>query len=220
MNNIYSSFIKRKSLQATDLYCLTAEEYSNGRSNIEVVKELLEAGIKIIQYREKDKKMIDKYKECEKIRQLTKDFGADFLINDDIDIAILVKADGVHIGQHDLPIEKVRELVGEELMIGVSTHSPLQAMDAVKRGADYIGVGPIFKTFTKKDVCEPVGLEYLEYAVKNVEIPFVAIGGIKELNILEVAKRGVKCIAMVTEIVGARNITQKIIDIRKLLLSI
>jgi thiamine-phosphate pyrophosphorylase len=204
----------------TDLYCLTAEAYSNGRSNIEVVKVLLESGIKIIQYREKDKKMIDKYNECEKIRKLTKEYDADFLVNDDIDIAILVKADGVHIGQHDLPIEKVRELIGEEMMIGVSTHSPAQAMDAVKRGADYIGVGPIYKTFTKKDVCEPVGLEYLEYAVKNVEIPFVAIGGIKEYNLLEVAKRGAKCIAMVTEIVGAGDIAQKITNIRKLLLSI
>ncbi|MHB1484960.1 MAG: thiamine phosphate synthase [Saccharofermentanales bacterium] len=212
--------MKRKGLQATDLYCLTAEEYSNGRSNVEVVKALLESGIKIIQYREKDKKTKDKYKECEKIRQLTEEYGADFLVNDDIDVAILVKADGVHVGQHDLPIEKVRELIGEEMMIGVSTHSPAQAMDAVKRGADYIGVGPIYKTFTKKDVCEPVGFEYLEYVVKNVKIPFVAIGGIKEYNLPEVAKRGAKCIAMVTEIVGAEDIPQKIIDIRKLLLPI
>ncbi|HBL84990.1 MAG: thiamine-phosphate diphosphorylase [Clostridiales bacterium GWF2_38_85] len=184
-------------------------------SNIEVVKELLDSGMKIIQYREKDKKIIEKHKECEIIRRLTKEYGADFIINDDIDIAIIVNADGVHIGQDDLPIEKVRKLVGDEIIIGLSTHSPEQAIDAAKRSADHIGVGPIFRTSTKKDVCEPVRLKYLEYVIKNIDIPFVAIGGIKEHNIDEVAACGAKCIALVTEIVGADNITQKIIDIRR-----
>lgn len=127
----------------------------------------------------------------------------------------LVKADGVHIGQEDLPIEKVRELVGTDMIIGLSTHSPEQAQDAVARGADYIGVGPIFKTHTKKDVCEPVGLQYLGYVAKNLSIPFVAIGGIKEYNIREVKDRGAKCICMVTEIVGAEDISEKVRCIRE-----
>ncbi len=194
---------------------MTAEEYSNGRSNIEVVKQMIRAGIKIIQYREKDKKMLYKYEECKKIRELTKEAGVTFIVNDDIDIALLVKADGIHIGQEDLPIEQVRALVGHEMIIGLSTHSPEQAQDAVKRGADYIGVGPIYRTFTKKDVCEPVGLGYLEFVVENIDIPFVAIGGVKEHNVDEVVKRGAKCIAMVTEIVGAEDIGQKISDIRE-----
>jgi thiamine-phosphate pyrophosphorylase len=209
--------IIKKNLLDTDLYCLTAEEYSRGRNNIEVVQQMIEAGVKIIQYREKDKKMLYKYEECKKIRELTRQAGVTFIVNDDIDIALLVKADGVHIGQEDLPIEKVRELVGDEMIIGLSTHSPLQAQDAIARGADYIGVGPIFRTFTKKDVCDPVGLEYLEYAVKSVNIPFVAIGGIKENNVAEVAKRGAKCIAMVTEIVGADDIKQKVESIRNII---
>ncbi|MCX7710451.1 MAG: thiamine phosphate synthase [Clostridia bacterium] len=204
---------KRKKLE-TDLYCLTAEEYSKGRSNLDVVKALIKSGIKIIQYREKDKKLLEKYRECTEIRALTQTAGVTFIVNDDIHIAMLVKADGVHIGQDDLPVEKVRELVGEEMIIGVSTHSPEQAKAAIAAGADYIGVGPVFKTFTKKDVCDPVGLEYLEYAVKNVDIPFVAIGGIKEHNLSEVVSKGAKCIAMVTEIVGADNIEEKIISIR------
>lgn len=210
----YNNLIKRKVLQNTDLYCLTAEEYSKGRSNIAVVKELLDAGIKIIQYREKDKKMIDKYRECAAIRKLTQEYGADFIVNDHIDLAVLVEADGVHIGQDDLPPPKVRELVGEKMFIGISTHSPKQAEEAVRLGADYIGVGPIFKTATKKDVCEPVGLEYLEYAVKNVDIPFVAIGGIKEHNVAQVVNKGARCVAMVTEIVGAESIRQKIESVR------
>lgn len=199
----------------TDLYCITAEEHSRGRNNIEVVNAMIEAGIKIIQYREKDKKLAQKYKECEEIRRLTKQAGVTFIINDDIDLAMIVKADGVHIGQDDIPIGKVRELLGEEMIIGLSTHSPEQAQDAVRRGADYIGVGPLYRTYTKKDVCDPVGLEYLEYAVRNIKIPFVAIGGIKESNMHEVLAKGARCIAMVTEIVGAEDIVGKIKSIKK-----
>lgn len=208
------SLTKRQRLD-TDLYCLTAEEYSQGRSNIEVVKEIIDSGVRIIQYREKDKKLREKYEECLKIRELTAKAGVALIVNDHVDIALMVKADGVHIGQDDLPPEKVRELVGDEMIIGVSTHSPEQAQQAVKSGADYIGVGPIYKTFTKKDVCEPVGLTYLEYAVKNIDIPFVAIGGIKEYNVHEVTSRGAKCVALVTEIVGAEDIKKKIKAIRE-----
>ncbi|MCM8900171.1 thiamine phosphate synthase [Caldicoprobacter algeriensis] len=205
---------KRKKLD-TDIYCITAEEYSKGRTNIEVVTQMIEAGIKIIQYREKDKKLIDKYRECVQIREMTQKAGVTFIVNDHVDLAMMVGADGIHIGQDDLPVEKVRELVGERMIIGVSTHSPEQAQKAVAGGADYIGVGPIYRTFTKKDVCQPVGLEYLEYVVKNIDIPFVAIGGIKEHNVLEVRKAGAKCIAMVTDIVGADDIKAKIESIRK-----
>lgn len=208
---------RRNRIIDTDLYCITSEEHSRGRSNIEVVSEMIKAGVKVIQYREKEKKLLQKYNECLKIREMTKEAGVTFIVNDHVDIAILVKADGVHIGQDDLPIEKVRELVGEEMIIGISTHSPKQAEDAVKRGADYIGVGPIYKTYTKKDVCEPVGLDYLRYVVKNISIPHVAIGGIKQHNMHEVIKCGAKCIAMVTEIVGADNIGKKIKDIKEIM---
>ncbi len=204
---------KREMLN-TDLYCITAEEHSLGRSNIEVVRDMINAGVKIIQYREKDKKNIDKYNQCLEIRAMTKAAKVTFIVNDDIDIAMLVNADGVHIGQDDLPIEKVRELVGNEMIIGLSTHSPEQAEAAVRRGADYIGVGPIYKTYTKKDVCDPVGLGYLSYVVKNIAIPYVAIGGIKEYNMNEVTGCGANCIAMVTEIVGADNISEKIRSVK------
>lgn len=199
----------------TDLYCITSEEHSKGRSNIEVVNEMIKAGVKVIQYREKEKKLLHKYNECLKIRDMTREAGVTFIVNDHIDLAILVKADGVHIGQEDLPIEKVRELVGEEMIIGVSTHSPEQAEDAVKRGADYIGVGPIYRTYTKKDVCDPVGLDYLRYVVRNISVPHVAIGGIKEHNMQEVLECGAKCLAMVTEIVGTDNIGEKIRAIKE-----
>ncbi len=198
----------------TDLYCLTAEEHSLGRSNVQVVAEMLEAGVKLIQYREKEKETGAKYRECQEIRRLTREAGAVFIVNDHADLALMVEADGVHLGQDDYPIEPVRALVGEEMLIGVSTHSPAQAEDAMRRGADYIGVGPLFRTFTKKNVCEPVGLEYLDYAVANVPIPFVAIGGIKIHNVAEVRHHGARCIALVTEIVGAPNIRARIAEIQ------
>jgi len=201
----------------TDLYCITAEELSMGRSNIEIVKEMIAAGVKIIQYREKDKKMKDKYSECSIIREMTKEAGVTFIVNDDIALAMIVQADGVHIGQNDLPLEKVRELVGDKMIIGVSTHCPAEAQQAVRSGADYIGVGPIFKTATKKDVCAPVGFEYLEYVAQNIPIPFVAIGGIKLTNISEVMRRGTKCIAIVSEITTANDIPGRISQISEVI---
>ncbi|NLK52921.1 MAG: thiamine phosphate synthase [Syntrophomonadaceae bacterium] len=204
-------------LLKADLYGITAEEYSLGRNNIEVVSQMIKAGIKVIQYREKDKKMQEKYQECLALRKMTKEAGVTFIVNDHVDMALLVEADGVHLGQDDLPVNRVRELVGKDLIIGLSTHSPEQAQSAMKMGVDYIGVGPIFTTQTKKDVCAPVGLEYLDYVVKHIPLPFVAIGGIKEHNITEVAQRGAKCIALVTEIVGANDIGAKIRSLRTLL---
>jgi len=198
----------------TDIYGITAEEYSLGRSNIEVVARMIEAGIKIIQYREKEKSDRHMYEECLKIREMTRDAGVTFIVNDHVDLALLVKADGLHLGQDDLPPAAVRKLVGGKMFIGLSTHSPAQAEAAVKLGVDYIGVGPIFATNTKKDVCNPAGLEYLEYVVKNIRLPFVAIGGIKEHNITEVYRSGARCIALVTEIVEATDIVAKVNSLR------
>lgn len=199
----------------TDIYGLTSAEHSRGRSNVDVVKQMLTAGIRVIQYREKHKHGRAMYEECRAIRELTLAAGATFIVNDHIDLALLVKADGVHIGQDDLPPAAVRQLVGPDLLIGLSTHSPDQAREAANCGlVDYIGVGPIFQTQTKQDVCDPVGLEYLDYVVNNIALPFVAIGGIKEHNIAAVRSRGAKIIAMVTEIVGAEDIGAKIAAIR------
>jgi len=198
--------ITRDTILDTDIYCLTAEKFSLGRSNVDVVRAMLDAGIKLVQYREKEKKMGVKYEECQAIREMTREAGAAFIVNDDIELAVLVQADGVHVGQEDLPIEAVRKLVGEDMAIGLSTHSPEQARDALARGADYIGVGPIFRTQTKDDVCDPVGFEYLDYVVAEMDIPFVAIGGIKEHNVADVMRHGASCVALVTEIVGAEDI--------------
>ena len=192
------------------LYGLTAEKFSLGRRNADVVQAMLDGGIRIIQYREKTKKMGLKYEECLHLRAMTREAGAAFIVNDDIDLALLVGADGVHVGQEDLPLEAVRRLVGENMAIGLSTHSPEQARAAEARGADYIGVGPIFATRTKEDVCAPVGFAYLDFVAGNLSLPFVAIGGIKEHNLAEVATHGARCMALVTEITAAADIRGKI----------
>ena len=175
---------------------------------------MIAAGIKIIQYREKEKNMKEKFYECKKIRRLTAENDVTFIINDDVDLAMIVEADGVHLGQKDLPVSEVRRIIGSDYIIGLSTHSPQQAVAAQNQDVDYIGVGPIFSTDTKADVCEAVGLEYLEYVVDNIDLPLVAIGGIKENNITEVYNKGARCISLVSEIVGADNIEKKIKNLR------
>lgn len=209
--------VSRKHTLPTGIYALTSELHSQGRSNIEVAREILASGVPILQYREKAKKVREMYEECLVLRGLTQQYGALFIINDHLDLALAVGADGVHVGQDDLPLAKVRELVGSDLIIGVSTHSPAQARAAVKEGADYIGVGPLFATKTKVDVCDPVGLDYLDYVVKTIEIPFVAIGGIKEHNLAEVVKTGAQTIALVTEIVGSKDIADKIKRLQRIM---
>jgi thiamine-phosphate pyrophosphorylase len=199
------------------LYGLTAEKFSLGRRNADVVQAMLDGGIRIIQYREKTKKMGLKYEECLHLRAMTSEAGAAFIVNDDIDLALLVGADGVHVGQEDLPLEAVRSLVGENMAIGLSTHSPEQALAAEARGADYIGVGPIFATQTKEDVCAPVGFDYLDFVARNPNLPFVAIGGIKEHNLAEVAAHGARCMALVTEITAAADIRGKIAALTRIL---
>lgn len=206
---------KMKFFDENNIYCITAEKFSKGRTNLEVVKDMLYAGIKIIQYREKYKSFKEKYEECKKIKELTQKKKAIFIVNDHPDLCLMVKADGVHLGQDDYPVKEVRKILGKNYIIGVSTHFPEQYKKVVKDGADYAGVGPLFETHTKDDVMPPVGLEYLKWVVKNQKIPFVAIGGIKEHNINEVIKAGAKCICLVTEITMADDIKGKINNIKK-----
>ena len=146
------------------------------------------------------------YAECVSIRKLTKEAGVLFIVNDFPTLALLAEADGVHVGQDDFPVPELRSLMGPDKIIGLSTHEAAHALKAVQLGADYIGVGPIFSTQTKDDVCAPVGLGYLDFVAKQGQLPFTAIGGIKEHNLAEVIAHGAKSACLVTEIVGADDI--------------
>ena len=210
----------RNRLPETDIYGITDDNLSLGRPVEEVVASLLKAGVRIIQYREKRKKAGEMLEECRKLRILTREAGAFFIVNDHVDIAMLVEADGVHVGQDDLPVPEVRRLVGERCVIGLSTHSPEQAAGAVAVGADYIGVGPLYATRTKSDVCDPVGLSYLSHIVAEQHkslggMPFVAIGGIKRHNIADVITHGARCCCLVSELVGAEDIPARVAEVRR-----
>lgn len=199
------------------LYGITGDNFANGKSNCQCVEEMIKGGIKIIQYRDKRKSTGEKVEEAKVIRELCRKNNVLFIVNDDVALALLVDADGVHVGQEDMRPGDVRKLVGADKIIGLSTHSEEQGMAAYNNeNVDYIGVGPIFPTATKDTA--PVGLEYLEFIVKNIHMPFVAIGGIKEYNINEIIKRGAERICLVSDIISADNICKKIIDLNKKIL--
>ena len=200
----------------TDIYALTDSRQSLGRTTLAVVEQMLAAGIKIIQYREKDKDAGVMLEECLAIRAATKAVGCCFIVNDHVDIALLCEADGVHVGQEDLPLAAVRRLVGKERIVGVSTHCRSEADAAVQGGADYIGVGPIFATATKKTAA-PVGFGYLEEIAAGCPIPFVAIGGINERTAADVVRRGGRCCAIVSAITLAEDIPAKIAALRTIM---
>ena len=204
---------------AGDLYGITDAAHCLGRGNVETVRQLLAAGVTVIQYREKDLSGREMYDECKAIRALTAAAGATFIVNDHVDLAVVVGADGVHVGQDDLPIEEVRRLVGPDMVIGLSTNAPDQARAADRLAGviDYIGVGPVFATATKKDASAPTGLQYLDFVAANISLPFVPIGGIKANNIAEVRRRGAGIIALVTDIVGAPDIAAQVAALRAIL---
>ena len=197
------------------LYGITAENFSKGRSNYEVVTEMIKSGIKIIQYREKFKSLREKLEEAKILCELCKKNNVLFIVNDHVDIALMVDADGVHVGQEDMPVSEIRKILGANKIIGLSTHSVEDADKAVLQDVDYIGVGPIFPTTTKDRTA--VGIEYMEYVEKNINLPYIAIGGIKEANLLQVVEKGARRIALVSEIVGADDIVEKVDSLNKII---
>lgn len=200
----------------TDIYCLTDSRQSLGRTTLEVVEQMLLGGARIIQYREKDKDAGPMLEECLAIREMTRKAGCCFIVNDHVDIALLCGADGVHVGQDDLPLASVRSLLGTERVIGVSTHCWAEAETAIRGGADYIGVGPIFPTATKTTT-PAVGYAYLEEAAAKATVPTVTIGGINEGTAAEVVRRGARCCGIVSAITLAADIPAKMAELRAIM---
>jgi thiamine-phosphate pyrophosphorylase len=189
------------------LYLIT-DRTTSSLNLTEITQRAVSAGIKTIQLREKNMTKKELYKEALSIRKFTLKHRAAFIINDYVDIALAVNADGVHLGQEDMPIKEARKLLGENKIIGISTHSMKQAVDAQRAGADYIGFGPIFKT-TTKDAGKPKGIKSLIEIKKHIKIPVVAIGGITIDNVSEVFKSGADAAAVASGILSGdikRNI--------------
>lgn len=164
----------------------------------DMVRRVLEAGVTFVQYRDKGKTRREIYEEAVALRDLTRSFNAVFIVNDHADIALAVDADGVHLGQDDLPLEEARRIMGSRI-IGISTHSLAQAREAEAGGADYVGFGPVFRT-TTKDAGIPKGVDILKIITQNVHVPVVAIGGIGFDSVVEIMSAGADCIAVATAI--------------------
>lgn len=187
------------------LYVITGENFHPGRDLLEVMEETILGGADIIQLRDKTGGKRDILRKAYALRELTAKHGVTFIVNDHIDVALAVEADGVHLGQGDLPLAEARKILGDDRIIGISTHRIEEARQAEADGADYIGVGPIFATQTKEGAV-PVTTDYVRQVVDEINIPFVAIGGIKLHNVDQVLAAGATRICAVSEIVGAQDV--------------
>lgn len=173
---------------------------------LSVVEAALQGGLPLVQYREKTGDDCDRIVIARQLKALCQKYGALFLINDRVDLALAVDADGVHLGQQDLPIETARQLLGSDRIIGRSTTNPTEMAQALAEGADYIGVGPIYATPTKPDKTA-AGLDYVRYAAENSPVPFFAIGGIDAQNLDEVIAAGGDRVAVVRALMQAEQPT-------------
>ena len=177
---------------------------ASGKDPLTTAREAIRGGADIIQYRDKEATAMEMISWGIKLRKLASEKNVTFIINDRTDVALAVGADGVHLGQDDLPIGIARKILKNKL-VGISTHSLAQAIKAEKDGADYIGVGPVYSTPTKPDY-PAVGLKLIKEVSRMIKIPFVAIGGINYDNIDGVLTAGAKRVAVVRAIVGAGDI--------------
>jgi thiamine-phosphate pyrophosphorylase len=200
---------KAQRVMVPALYAILDPEQISSRSPESVLRELLQGGIKMIQVRAKAMSSRDFFQLAQRARELTAPYDCKLIVNDRIDIALASAADGVHLGQEDLPLQVGRKLLGDRL-IGISTHSLEQAKEAEANGADYVGFGPLFGTATKKTGYTARGLEMLGRIRAAVALPIVAIGGITEANIRDVWQAGADSAAIISDILKAEEVAAKV----------
>lgn len=189
------------------LYAVTDRRWTGGRTLYEDVEKALAGGVTALQLREKDLSYDDFLKEAREISTLCKRYAVPFIINDNVEIALEVKADGIHVGQSDMECARVRKLLGEQVILGVSAQTREQAIAAVNAGADYLGVGAVFSTGTKADA-DSVSFEALRAITSAVNIPICAIGGITADNMAELKGSGIDGVALVSAIFATDDITK------------
>lgn len=206
-----------KSVEDIHLYCFTPGSLSVGRDPLKMVEAEILGGADVIQLREKEMSKREKLEFGLKVKGIAHHHGVPFIVNDDVDLAMILDADGVHLGQDDIPIQYARPLLRNKI-IGVSTHSLRQVKKAVEAGADYIGFGPIFETSTKEDREEVVGLELLAELKDICPIPYVAIGGIKKENLSGVINAGCSRVAVISDILLADDIEERCKEIKRQLM--
>jgi len=186
-----------------NLYLITDRKNTRGREISFVVEEALRGGVKMVQLREKDLSSRDLYATACEMRKLTSRYGARLCINDRIDIALAVDADGVHLGNSSIPVSRARNILGEKRLIGVSCHDTASAIDAQEKGADFITFGPVFYTSSKAAFGKPVGVGKLGDITRLLRIPVFALGGVTRENVPRVIEAGAYGIALISAVMAA-----------------
>ncbi len=200
-----SDHVSRRPLRSllNGLYLILDERWSSRCSLPEVLREAGQAGVKLAQYRNKTGSMRYAYEAACTLREIAKEWGMMFFVNDRCDLAMAVEADGVHLGQTDLPLALARNLVGHDMLIGASTHNTEQVQKATEEGADYLGFGPIFPTGTKSDHDPVVGIQGMKYIRGLTPLPVFAIGGITPEVVTELCQAGANGVAVASGILAA-----------------
>jgi thiamine-phosphate pyrophosphorylase len=197
---------------------ITDRTRSMGRSNVEVVRAALKGGLKWVQFREPDLSDREFYDECLKVRDVCQEIEAALIVNDRVDVAMLIRAQGIHIGASDLPIRIVRQLVGEDMLIGYSAHSIEEAVTAVWEGANYLTYSPMFELEHKKSPYKPFGLDGAKEILTKVKVPVFFLGGIRQPDLQNMMKMvqplRVAGVAMISE---AKNITKTVEELLNIL---
>jgi len=198
------SLSKRKKLEKilieNDLYVITDQK----DNLLEIIEETLIAGVRIIQHRFKPGTDKDHLQEAIQIKNLCKRYNSLFIVNDRLDIALASNADGIHLGQDDLDLKTARKLLGYSKIVGISANNAIDISNALKEGCDYLGIGPVFETKTKKNKI-PLGIENIKTLTKDLNIPWFAIGGIKSNNISYLKRNGFKKVALVSELMNSED---------------
>lgn len=198
------------------LYAVTDRSWLNGQTLYEQVEQALKGGVTLVQLREKGLGAEQFLQEARQIQQLCRRFGVPLIINDSIEVALAVDADGVHLGQDDTNAAQARQLLGKDKIIGVSAHNVQEALQAVQDGADYLGSGAVFGSGTKTNV-STLPMQTLREICSAVPIPVVAIGGITEQNLQQLSGSGIAGAAVVSAIFAQENIEEAAIRLRGLL---
>lgn len=190
------------------LCVITTEAPDLNRTHIDVAREAIAGGATVIQFREKEKTIREAAQVALKLRRMTWEAGVPLIVNDRVDVALAVQADGIHLGQEDMPFAEAKKIVPERMVIGVSAWNLSEALKAEHDGADYVGVGPIFKTRSKEGAREPIGVYGLGNVTSMVSIPIVAIGGIDLGNVSDVLEEGVAGVAVISAVASAPDMRE------------
>jgi thiamine-phosphate pyrophosphorylase len=200
-----------------DIYPVVSSEFCNNRDVVDVVSHIAEGGAKIVQIREKNQSDLAVYQLVKKCKTITDKYNMLLIVDDRLDIAMATGADGVHLGQDDFPLVEAKKLA-PDMLFGVSTHNKEEITQALKEECGYLNIGPMFPTGTKSVPCGALGLDLIEELKQEVTCPFSIMGGIKAHHLPLLVEKGYRHIAMVTEITCANNITQKVKELRQIML--